>query len=177
MQAMQSDLELADVLDTLAEFSPARLETAPTTDPSSCNAFGSGLSVASTASAAYFTVQCRDEWGMNKSFGGDRLYLQLTDPRTGSPAMVSEPSGEEHQTDYAVVDLGTGQYVVTYTPPAPGTFDMLVQVSPVQAHLAQPYLQPVSIVGFPTPLVVSADVPARENEPFLQSFAGAVQTF
>lgn len=90
------------------------------TTPARCTVEGTGARTGVAGTEADFVLQARDEYGNERSEGGDNVEVQLVHTTSGI------------KVDAEVVDLNNGQYSISYTPPESGTYNLVVRCNDVQ---------------------------------------------
>jgi len=139
-------------------FSP-HVVPAPTS-PSNCEAWGTGLHVATANLQSSFTVHLRDEFNNTRRVGGD--LVQAVAERTGPGP---PPDGSELVAfECDVEDLGDATFRVTYTPEVAGTYALRVTVNAPPVH---------SDLG-PTAVDASVEAGHIQDSPFVLEVSDGV---
>ena len=144
MQVGEYTMEVASAGVALKE-SPVKFVVHPSWKCASQSiAYGMGLTLATVASAASFTIATRDSFGQASTRGGDAF--SVTADRPGSPSLqyfsycspsmacVSSSSGTG-----TISDRNTGTYGVSFTPTRSGRYSIGVRLGPVAKIQGSPY--------------------------------------
>jgi len=151
-----------------------------TADPAATKVFGPGASRATAGQEAVFVIEAYDEDGNRRLSGGDEFLCVLQKKAaegsetallpdspgagggTGGEAAPPGPATAADSVWASLDDGGDGSYVVRYTPPEVGSFQLFVLIGDSEPVAASPYAVRVG-PGAPHPAACELDGEGRRR--------------